>query len=327
MFTCDISLPVRRARGALKRVACGKEPIRRTWGSLVESALMPVDALCTACDKNYRVSRKLAGKTVTCPTCGGPIKVAPAPSAPVPAALAKHPAVRRIAPPPRPAPEPEPDPIAGDYDLAALAAAEESAAPLEDRVYVPPTVMEAPPPPRETSRFVRVKNNTPREAAGDLSFTRLFLYSPLFYMHVLVVLGAMLAFAGSAVLTVVVFAYAAVLLSITFFAGYFRALLITGKRWPIFGITGIPLPIYLAVTTTMKTQGMVDDLQVLQQYQVPGIVTVLTLITLAAFTIHAILDFKTMARAAITGCYFILDLFIIIGLAVQAAAFLHRIRG
>ncbi|HVX84662.1 MAG TPA: hypothetical protein VH253_07585 [Phycisphaerae bacterium] len=285
---------------------------------------MPLDALCTACDKNYRVSRKLGGKTVKCPACGGPIKVPLAPAAP---ALAAAPAKRAASPAKRaaiPTPPPEPDPLAGDYDLAALAAAEDNAAPLQDRIYVPTPVVEAPPPP-DTSRFVRVKTTASRNSSGSLSFAGLFLYSPLFYLQALALILTFLSFAGPPIVGALAFLFVIVLIFITFFVGYLRALILTSKRWPVFGITGIFLPAFWVVTALLGATHMDEQLQTLRQVHAPEIVLILTLITLVGYIIHTIVDFPTMARALIAGCYFILDIFLSIAIAAKLVEILRTL--
>lgn len=100
---------------------------------------MPVSVRCKTCAKDYKVSSRLAGKSVRCPGCQGPIKVPLVSSAPASPSA-----------PARPSP-----PDDGEYDLAALAAAENAAQATEERVYIAPTIVREPAEPRFSglSRF------------------------------------------------------------------------------------------------------------------------------------------------------------------------------
>jgi hypothetical protein len=81
---------------------------------------MPVDVVCHGCGNAYKVSRKLVGKRVRCKGCGGGIEVQGA-------GAVKEAAAEEGA-------------VAGDYDLSALAAAENAAPVLIEPVYMEPEV-------------------------------------------------------------------------------------------------------------------------------------------------------------------------------------------
>jgi hypothetical protein len=122
---------------------------------------------CPACQKRFKGSAKLTGKTVKCSACGGAIKVpglggATAPAAPRTAAAVKTPATAAVAATPRSnAPDWPPADEPGDFEAALAAAANEAStapsaeaqsfgvapAPYAPGVYPPPGF---PPPHPQT---------------------------------------------------------------------------------------------------------------------------------------------------------------------------------
>jgi hypothetical protein len=270
---------------------------------------MPVNVLCNACEKSYKVSRKLGGKSVKCPGCGGPIKV------PLAAGVAAGAAAtsRQLAP----------AAVAseGDYDLAALAAAEAAAVPLEDRVYTPTQYVEQPKTP-EVRRLVPIAEvRRSRSSGGGNDFVAMIVGSPMFYFQLLAVALIGIGFAMGQLLPLLIGVLALLPLAlISFVVGYLKAVVLTAQRWPIFGITGAAYPLYYATAIFLVLGGSADTLMAMQHSPIPFIVLILNLVTLGGFIAHLVVDFGTMARALIFGIYFVMDIFLIVFVSALAQA-------
>ncbi len=221
---------------------------------------MPIDVVCRGCGNTYQVSRKLAGKRVRCKGCGGGIGV--------PGAVAATVAT-------------EEGGADGEYDLSALAAAENAAEALEERVYVPPTVEK--PAKKQAKRGVTTVADTGRVGQKvEETGWRWVVAQPWLYVHVAglvlvlaacvggvdVAQGAM-AMTGVAALGMLVWAYWGLLVA-TF-----------DDNWLIIALAMmVPLVFWVALAITLCTKAHV--------YRKPG----LMLLNAVAFFVYFLLIFQ-----------------------------------
>jgi hypothetical protein len=231
--------------------------------------------------------------------------------------------------PRKPAPPPEPDDGAYDLaDLRALAAAETAAEAIEERVYIPAPVIEKPEPRRERPQrwAAGADRSTARRSHSDgpeLSVDALFIRSPMFYFQVLAVVAAVVGVAAGPLVLAFAAVYILILWYVTFFVAYFKALIVTGTRWPIAGLVGIVPILFIAFFAYVLTTQDVDLARMMLQYNLPVVAGLSFLGTLLCFLIMIPLEPRAMVRPLIAAGYFVGDYVLLIGVGVGAMYYTH----